>query len=133
MKKIVVTLFAFVLCTSVFAAHKHGLKPTAKKPSGMIPGCEIKITNRTDNPVYIYATYQDGAIVPAFQIPAYDSPHYIDLYHPDNFGYYNCNSGMNINVYGWDNRLIYSGFWFTNQPMEIKYTLGTKNATISKV
>ena len=93
------------------------------KPSQYAPGyCEIEIRNTSYEDAFVYATYNDGCIVPSFRVRSFDLPHYIDLFHG---GY--CNPGMNINIYTWDNILIYSAYTLVNNTIYIY-----PSATMSK-
>jgi hypothetical protein len=90
--------------------HTQGVKQEQFRPGY----CEIEIKNTSYEDAFVYATYNDGCIVPSFRVRSFDAPHYIDLYH----GNY-CNPGMNINIYTWDNILIYSAYTLVNNTIYI--------------
>ncbi|KTD60267.1 hypothetical protein Lsan_2045 [Legionella santicrucis] len=120
----------FAICFGLFghavAANQHmhpkanevdNNKNSVSRPS-MLPGyCQIEVINRSYDDVYVYGIFDDGIGLPAFMVPSFDSPHYIDLFY---YGY--CHSGMRVTIESIRfpyNVVIYDQFTTVNSTVRI--------------
>lgn len=100
------------LCTSVFAANQH-IHPKAtdnntKQAADKLtyPAyCEIEVINNSYDNVRVTGVFDDGTILPPFNVYSFESPHYISLFY---YGY--CHAGMNIYVDTWSGYRIYAAY-----------------------
>jgi len=121
------------LSTALFAAENHHVYPVADgtdtQPTAngvKWPGyCEIEVINDSYTNVRVYGMFDDGTMLPPFNIYTYEYPHYISLFY---YGY--CHAGMEIYIDTLGGYRVYAGYTPTNSSLHLIPYMGASKPKV---